>query len=296
LRSETPTIAVVLHMIEHQPFGVQFREDFEAAISESGRTLHLEFADSHGSSAEQVQRLEASLRAKVDALVLAAIDAETVKPVLRRYRDAGIPVIAVDNDLFAPELYRSLILSDNLAFGRKMGEFFVEVSGGHAAVVEIRGIPEASPAALRSKGFRDVIAGHPRVHILGTLSGDWRYDRARDALAAWLPQHPEVDCVFAHNDEMARGAWDAAQALRRVDDLLITGVDAIKGQGLSMVMQGKLAATLINPSAGRPAAAQLLALLDGEPILDRTLLQTSLLRSNERVRAWQAARVRRSGS
>lgn len=278
-------------MIENQPFGAQFREDFEAAVSESGRNVKLEFADAHGSAAEQVQHLESFLRAKVDALVVAAIDGEVVKPVLGRYRDAGIPVIAVDNDLFAPDLYRSMILADNLAFGRKLGEFFVEVSGGHAAVVEIQGIAEASPTTLRSRGFRDVVAAHPGVRILDTLTGDWRYDRARDALSAWLPHHPEVDCVFAHNDEMARGAWDAAQALGRVDDLLITGVDAIKGQGLSMVMHGKLAATIINPSAGRPAAAQLLALLAKEPILERTMLRTSLLRSNERIRGWQAARA-----
>jgi ABC-type sugar transport system substrate-binding protein len=282
-------------MIEQQPFGILFKEDFEAAVVESGRELSLEFVDSHGIAAEQVAHLERILQRRPAALVLMAIEPSSVKPVVRRYRDADIPVIVVDNDLGEPSLYRSLLLPDNRIFGRRIGEFFLEASGGAAEILELRGIPGSCPAELRSQGFREAIAGHPRLRIVETLTGDWLYARAHELALAWLPGHPEVDCVFAQNDEMARGAWDAACALGRQEELLITGVDAIKGQGLSMVLQGKLAASLMNPSAGRPAALQLLALLAGEPTLERTMLQTSLIRSNERVRTWQAARAKRAG-
>lgn len=287
-----PRVAAVLHMIADQPFGLQFKEELEAAVAESGRGLDLEFFDSHGDPAEQVEHLEAVLGSRPAALVLMAIEPESVKPVLRRYRQAGVPVIVVDNDLQEPELYRSLLLPDNALFGRKLGEFFVEVAGGRAEIVELCGFRASLPAVLRSKGFREALAGHPGMHVVETLPCDWQYARARQELARWLPAHPEVDCVFAQNDEMARGAWEVARGLGREEGLLITGVDAIKGQGLSMVTHGQLAATLINPSAGRPAAEQLLAVLAGEPTLPRVLLRTSLLRSNERVRAWQAARGR----
>lgn len=294
MSTNRPHIAVVLHMIEHQPFGILFKEEFEAAVAESGRELSLEFVDSHGLAAEQVAHLERILQRRPAALVLMAIEPESVKPVVRKYRTAGIPVIVVDNDLGEPELHRSLLLPDNRTFGRRIGEFFLEASGGKAEILELRGVPGSCPAEERSRGFREVIGGHPGLRILETLTADWLYGRARELALAWLPGHPEADCVFAQNDEMARGAWDAACALGRQDELLITGVDAIKGQGLSMVLQGKLAASLMNPSAGRPAALQLLALLAGEPTLDRTVLQTSLIRSNERVRTWQLARAARA--
>lgn len=290
MSSQIPRVAVVLHLIENQPFGLMFKEDFEASFLAAGRAARIEFADSHGSPAEQVKHLERLLGGRVDALVVAAIDPAAVKPILRRYRDAGIPVVAVDNDLDAPDLYRTIILADNRLFGRKLGEFYVEVSGERATIAEIRGIATSAGAALRAQGFREALAGHPRMRIVDTLPGDWMYDKARDALARWLPAHPEVDGIFAHNDEMARGAFDAARAAGRERTLLITGVDAIKGEGLSMVAQGKLAATILKPSAGRPAASQVMAILDGEPILDRLVLQTSLLRSNERIREWQGQR------
>ena len=75
--------------------------------------------------------------------------------------------------------------------------------------------------------------------------------------------------------------------------MLISGVDALRGEhGLQLVIQGKLAATLINPPPGRTAALALLAVLRGEPVMKRMLLQTSMFRSNERIRAWQEARRR----
>lgn len=290
----TPRIAVVLHRIENQPFGILFREEFEAAVAESRRELSLEFVDSHGSPVEQVQHLERLLATRPDALVLMAIEPAAVKPVLRRYREAGIPVVVGHSELGEPGLCRSIVLPDNRVFGRRLGEFFLEASGGRADLLELRGIPGSPPVEQRSQGFREALAGHPGMRIVEALGADWLYARARELALRWLPGHPEVDCVFAHNDEMARGAWDAACALGREDELLVTGVDAIKGQGLSMVLQGKLAASLMNPSAGRPAALELLSILAGEPTLERTILHPSLIRSNERVRTWQAARARRA--
>lgn len=282
-----------MHMLENQPFGLQFQEDFRAAMAESGRDVALDFADSHGSAAEQVAHLEHVLQTGADALVLFPVDPAPLKPALRRLQQARIPVLLVGTDVPERELRRGIIHADNVAYGRKMGEFLAEVTGGHAEILQIQGIGSTQSARLRDGGFREVLAAHPGMHLLDTLTGDWLYARARELAARWLPAHPRVECVFAQNDEMARGAWDAARALGREEDLLITGIDAIRGQGLSLVMQGKLAATLINPSAGRPAATQVLALIAGDPILEQTVLQTSLLRSNERIRAWQDRRERR---
>ena len=286
-------VGVVLHILEDQPFGQRFMEDFRTALSEADAGLSVEFFDSHGNPADQVHHLETLLGTRPDALVVMVVEPESVKPLLRRYRQAQIPVIAVDSDPGEPGLYSAMVLADNRAIGQKVAEFFVEASGGRAEILEIRGHPGSSPAALRSQGFREVVARHPGMRILETLTGDWFGDRAHDAVRAWLPDHPTTDCVFAQNDEMARGAWEAARELGREEELLITGVDAIKGLGLSMVMQGKIGATMMNPSAGRPVADRLLSLLAGEPVLERTLLQTSLFRSNERVRSWQAARAKR---
>jgi ribose transport system substrate-binding protein len=106
-----------------------------------------------------------------------------------------------------------------------------------------------------------------------------------------LGSRPRLDGVFAHNDEMACGAWDAAVDAGREDELLITGIDGMRGdRGLQMLIQGRLAATMMNPSPGPATAEALLAILRHESYMKHTVRRTALLRSNERIRSWQARR------
>jgi ribose transport system substrate-binding protein len=285
----TRKVAVVMHRLKDQPWGVRLREEFEAALAEHPE-ISSAFLDPEGDAALQAQMVEEQLRAGVDALVVLPLDRERIREALRAHKATGIPVIAADADIDDPTLYRTLIVADNRAFGRKLGEFFVDVTGGTADLVEIRGIPTTTGAQHRGEGFRQAIASS-RIRIVESVVGNWVYSEARDAFARLLPRLPRLDGVFAQNDEMARAAWDAADAAGRAHELLITGIDALKGEyGLQLVMQGKLAATLLNPTPGRPAATTLLAILAGEPCLPRIVLQTSMFRSHERIRAWQEAR------
>lgn len=279
-------------MIQDSPWGAQFKEDLDVGFAGASFDVVVQFGETLGDAAREREHLEAFLNAKVDALILAPLDVEGLAQPLRRYRSEGIPVVVVGEELPDPDLCRSTVIPDNRAFGRKIGEFFADVTRGRAEVLEVGGISSTSAARLRSEGFRQAIADHPGIRVVETLNGEWSYDKARSAATRSLAAHPALDGVFAHNDEMARGVWDAAREAGREEALLITGIDALKGRGLSWVMQGKLAATLMNPSPGRHAASNVLALLAGEPCLERTLLQTSIFRSNERIRAWQERKRR----
>lgn len=283
-------VAVVPHMLKDQPWGARFREDLEGALA-THPEITLELADPAGDPVVQLRMVEAYLQAGVRALIVAPLDNDILKPVLREYLAAKIPVIMLDSDPGDPTLYRTLIIADNRQFGRKIGEFFCEVTGGTAQLVEIRGMPSTSGAQDRSEGFREAIAHRPGIRLLESVVGSWLYTRARDEFGRVLLRHPRIDGVFAQNDEMARGAWDAAHAAGREEEMLITGIDALRGErGLQLVLQGKLAATLINPPSGRAAADALLAVLRGEPCMQRTVLQTSMFRSKDRIKAWQEAR------
>jgi ABC-type sugar transport system substrate-binding protein len=285
----TRKVVVVMHRLKDQPWGVRLKEEFEAALADHPG-LTYEFWDPEGDARVQARLVEQALLARVDALVVLPLDRDLIRPALRAHQSLRIPVIAMDADIDDPSLYRTLILADNRQFGRKMGEFFVEVTGGTADLVELRGVSTTTGAQHRSEGFREATAGS-HVRIVQSLVGNWVYAQAREEFARVLPRLPRLDGVFAQNDEMARAAFDVASEAGRADELLITGIDALKGErGLQLVMQGKLAATLLNPNPGRPAASALLAILSGEPCLPRVILQTSMFRSHERIRAWQEGR------
>jgi ribose transport system substrate-binding protein len=284
------SVAVVLHMIRDQPWAAMVIEDLQTSLASSPE-IRLHIADPHGDSAEQVRLLDSYLHDRVDALIVLPIDDSAV-PTLQKYRSAGIPVIVLDNDMGRPELYQALILADNRHFGQRVGEFFVDALSDHGDVVEIRGIPSSSAARDRSEGLRAAFADHPKIRIVEECVGGWLYARAFREFAAVLTRHPRLDGVMAQNDEMARAAYDAAAAVKREHEMLFTGVDALRGElgGLKLVMQGKLAATIVYPSSGGKAALALRAALSGQTEVPKILLKTSLFRSNECVREWRQRR------
>jgi ribose transport system substrate-binding protein len=286
-------LAVVLHMIKNQPWGVRVVRDIEAVLA-GHRSIKAEFVDSAGDPDEQVRILERFLLQGIDALIVNPIDVQLVRGPLRKYRAAQIPVIVIDGDVGEPDLYRALIVGNNHQFGREVGAFFVEVMGGAGDLVEILGPAASHLPKERSAGFRAALADHPRMRIIDSCVGDWTYDRALREFAQLLSRQKRIDGVFAHNDEMATAALDAAAQVGREDEMLVTGIDALPSS-IRLVSQGRLAATFLYPSPGKDAVYALLAILNGEECVKTVRLQTWPYRSNGRIDTWQRAR-RRAGT
>jgi len=283
-----PRVAVVLHVLEGLFWSEVVKKSIEAAL-EPYPNVRLEFEDPHGDAAEQVRILDRLLRERIDALILLPIDPQKTRTALQRYREASIPVIVIDNDIGAPELYRSIILCDNRRIGREAGQFFLEAMGSEGDLVEIRGLVETPAAVERSAGFREALAGHSRMRVVDECTANWRYEAAVREFGQVLARQSRIDGVFAQNDDMARGALDAAAAAGREAEMLVVGVDALPNS-IRLVAEGRQAATFLNPSPGKDAVYALLAVLEGEACLPRTLLRTWPYRSNARIRAWQRLR------
>lgn len=284
-------VAVVLHQIENQPFGARALEDVKVVLGRQ-RGLDVRYADGQGDAELQARLLSRLLSDGLDGLLLAPVEPGPLLPVLQRYRAAQVPVVLMDSDVGDPGLRRTLVATDNALLGRSAGEFLAEALEGAGEVAEVVGM--SSAATDRSAGFREALAAHPRLRLVETCRGGWLYAKARPAFEAVLAARPQLDAVFAQNDEMARAVLDAAAAVGREPELLVVGADALTGDdgGLRMVAEGRLAATFLNPSGGKIAAHALLAVLAGDPVLPSTLLKTSRLTSTTRVRAWRLARGR----
>jgi len=285
----TTHVAVILHILRNQPFGEIILKGIRDVLDERP-SCEVEVFDPQGRAEEQVRALE-HLKSGLDGLIVSPLDA-SVGPLLKTLRASGVRVVAVDNDIGDPDAQDALVMADNHSIGATLGLFMKEVMEGVGDIVEIRGI-DGCPCHDRAAGFRRAISDQPRMRIIESCAGDWYYDLARESFASVLERHPHIDAVFAQNDEMARGALDAAAAVSREEALLVTGVDAVPGAfGIKLISRGRLAASCLNPPSGKQAALALLAALDGEPFQARTLLPTSILRSNDRIQSWQARRRR----
>ncbi|MGH7582001.1 MAG: substrate-binding domain-containing protein [Gemmatimonadales bacterium] len=246
-----------------------------AARAKDFPDLQIVFADAQQDNAKQVADVENFLQQKVDLLIISPNEAKPLTPVVQRVFAAGIPVIILDREIEG-NTYTTFIGADNRAIGKAAGEFADSILGGKGDIVEIRGLPGSTPAQLRSEGFREAIAASPGIHIVHDPVANWLREEAMTQMEAALEAHPHIDLVYAHNDPMAIGAWLAARAKGRENEMKFIGIDGLPGLdgGQQAVADGKLAATFVYPTGGKEAVETAERILHKLPVPHRITLGT----------------------
>lgn len=142
--------------------------------------------------------------------------------ILRLYADSGIQLFALHSTL-TPEQqahlggsrgkYRnwigSLVTNDEEA-GYLMAKALIGLAP-QGELVAFSGSKQTPSASLREVGLKRALVEHPQVRLRQLLHGEWQEQRAYEQAKALLPRYPNLDLVWAANDEMAFGAMRAAQ-------------------------------------------------------------------------------------
>jgi multiple sugar transport system substrate-binding protein len=249
--------------------------------------IDLRVADGLDDVDKQVRDVEEFIAAGVDAILISPKVASGLTAVVNKADAAGIPVIVLDRDL-ANDRYRQFIGGDNKLIGRAAGEYAVQLLGGKGqakgVVVEIWGGMKSTPAQDRHDGFHEIIDAEPGITMaIEPVDGDWKQDKGYEIMADALAQNSQIDLVYAHNDPMAFGAYQAAKDEGRETGIYILGIDAIPGEGVKWVNDGILTATFLYDTPGDEGIQQALRILAGAPIAKRiTLLTMTIDKSNAR--------------
>ncbi|HEC62083.1 MAG TPA: ribose ABC transporter substrate-binding protein RbsB [bacterium] len=224
----------------NNPFFVTLKEGAEEKAAELG--VKLIVVDSQDDPAREATNIEDLIQKQVDALLINPTDADAVVPSVKKANGAGIPVFTIDRGAAGGNIV-SHIASDNVAGGKMAGEYLVKILGGKGKVVELEGIAGTSAARDRGKGFNEVVAANPDVEIVARQTANFNRAEGLNVFENILQAHPEIDGVFAHNDEMILGAIQAAEAAGRDDKILFVGFDAVD-DAVRAVKEKKLAATV----------------------------------------------------
>ena len=114
-----------------------------------------------------------------------------------------------DADPLTHSLLADLFLEgDNAAFGRKSAEYMVDKLGKKGNILILEGIP-STVNTDRVNAALDVFRQHPDIHILGQQSGMWNRQKALEVTQAMLTKNPQIDAIWAQDDDMALGAEQA---------------------------------------------------------------------------------------
>jgi galactofuranose transport system substrate-binding protein len=208
--------------------------------------IELQFSDAQQKQENQIKAIRSFIQQRVDVIAFSPVVESGWDTVLMEAKRANIPVILTDRavDSTDTSLYKTFLGSDFIEEGKKAGEWLlqnVDASAGPVNIVELQGTTGSAPAIDRQQGFADVIAQNPNYKVIASQTGDFTRSGGRQVMEAFLKSHPDIDVLYAHNDDMGLGAIEAIEAAGKVPgtDIKIITVDAVK-DGMQALADGKI--------------------------------------------------------
>ena len=224
---------------------------------------------------KQVSMIEAAVEQKADAIVISACSSDGVIPAIQKAKDAGIKIVNFDTRISDKSVIDAFVGGDDVAGAYKAGKYICEKLGGKGKVAIITGLMEQSTGVDRRQGFMDACAEYPDIEVVAEQGAEWSSDKAADVTTNILTANPDVQAIFACNDQMAVGMVNAAKAAGKTpDDLILVGYDGIL-DSTNMIMDGDLDALVSLPNLDEGAMGVKLAtalVLNEDYHFDREIL------------------------
>ncbi len=226
------------------------------AAKEAG--INLKFSDAQQKQENQIAAIRSYIQQKVDVISFSPVVVTGWDTVLQEAKAAKIPVILTDRsvEVSDPSLYVTLIGSDFEWEGERAAHLLEGVLKGFSGPVKIaqlEGTTGSAPAIERTKGFAKVLAASdPSWKIVVTQTGNFTRDGGKQVMAAFLQSHPDINVLFAQNDDMGLGAIQAIEAAGKKPgvDIKIVTIDGVH-DGFVAMSQGKInAISECNPLLG----------------------------------------------
>ena len=230
------TMAIVLSTLNN-PFFVTMKDGAEAKAEELGYKLIV--LDSQNDPSKELSNIEDLTIRGVKAILINPTDSDAVSNAIRMANRSDIPVLTLDRGASRGDVV-SHIASDNVIGGEMAGHYIMETVGEKAKVIQLEGIAGTSAARERGEGFMNAVNGSD-LELLASQPADFDRTKGLNVMENLLAANPDVQAVFAQNDEMALGALRAVQASGK--DVMIVGFDGTE-DGIAAVNRGLLGATV----------------------------------------------------
>ena len=208
--------------------------------------IELKFSDAQGKQENQIKAIRSFIAQRVDVIAFSPVVESGGDTVLKEAKDADIPVILTDRAVDSQDtsLYKTFIGSDFVLEGKKAGEWLVKEYEGKSDpvnIVELQGTPGAAPANDRKAGFAEVVKADPKFKVIASQTGQFTRTDGKEVMEAFVKTYPDIDVLYAHNDDMGLGAIEAIEAAGKKPgtDIKIITVDAVK-DGMTALAAGKI--------------------------------------------------------
>lgn len=242
LAQEKKVVAVSIPAADHGwTAGIVYHANAAAAEIEKAFPNVEVIVKTSPSATAQVSAIEdLSAARNIDALVILPHTSEELTTPVAAIKETGVFITVVDRGLNDPSIQDLYVAGDNIAVGRNTARFLVEKLGGKGNLVVLRGIPTVIDNE-RIQGFEDGIKGSD-LKILDIQYANWNSDEAFKLMQDYLAKYPQIDAVWANDDDMLLGVLEAIKQSGRTEIKYALG-----GNGMKEIIEKVIAGDPVTP-------------------------------------------------
>lgn len=226
------------------------------AAQQQGVDLKVE--DAQDDISRQLNQIQNFIAQKVDAIIVTTVDTQATPKMTKLATAAGIPLVYVNHPPAEDKLPPRVVFvgSNEVDSGTMQTREVCRLLGGRGNVLVMIGDLSNQSALQRTQDVKDVIAKEPckGMKIVAEQSADWSRVKGADLMTNWLTAGIAFDAVIANNDEMAVGAIQSLKAARKLDKVIVAGVDATQ-DALAAMKAGDLKVTVFQDAHGQGKGA-----------------------------------------
>lgn len=260
---------------EANPFRIAETESIKAEADRLGIELITTNAESDLN--KEISDIQSMVDQGVDALIISPLNSEGLDPALDYAKEAGVPLMTIDRLLTTKEAcvdYIGWVGSDFVEQGRRAADALIRETGGEANVAILLGAPGVNVTTDRNDGFLERLdeVDH-NLTIVAQQAANYERALGQTVTEQLITSNPEIDAIYAHNDEMALGAVAALQAAGYAPgDVAIITIDGTQG-AVQGIIDGWVSGVIeSNPRFGPLAFRALDLFYNGEGVPEITII------------------------
>ncbi|GGM05995.1 substrate-binding domain-containing protein [Nakamurella endophytica] len=205
------------------------------------------------------------------AIIFSPINSTGLGDAIAYAKSKKVAMIPVDRNItgvkgcqeVGPQLGSDFVLQGKLA-----ADAMIKATGGQANLAILLGASGVNVTDDRTTGFLDELKAKKAdgIKVIFQQTADFTREKGKSVTETLLQAHPDVNAIYAENDEMALGALAALddKGMAGTDKVHIVSIDGTKG-AVQAIVDGNIDAVIeSNPAFGPYAFDALDAYVNGD--------------------------------
>ncbi|WP_436761543.1 ABC transporter substrate-binding protein [Streptosporangium sp. V21-05] len=260
---------------EANPFRIAETKSIKDEAAKLG-IANLKVTNAQSQFSKQISDVQQLIAQGAQLLVIAPLNSDGWEPVLQQAAAKKVPIITIDRKINAAPCkdYLTFIGSDFVEQGKRAADQMAKALGNKGKVAILLGAPGNNVTTERTSGFKDRIKEvAPDIEITFEQTGEFAREKGQQVTEQLIQSNPDIDGIYAENDEMALGAVTALKgAGKKAGDVQIVSIDGTRG-AVQAIADGWLVAVVeSNPRFGALAFETAKKFLDGEAIPEKVII------------------------